>query len=139
MEMLLLLIRICSGEAGTFGVLKWSHELAPFALTLEDPWRNNTPFVSCIPSGHYVCKPIRSPAHGPTFEVQDVENRTHILFHKGNTHVDTQGCVLIGEQYEFLDGIPSVNSSRKGYTEWWETAKLLEEFMLEISWVNLPA
>lgn len=137
--MLLLLIRICSGNVGTFGVLKWSHDLAPFALSLEDPWRNNTRFISCIPSGRYLCKPISSPAHGRTFEVTDVEDRSHILFHRGNTHVDTQGCILIGEQYEFLDGIASVNSSRKGFNEWWNRAKGLEEFMLEISWVNLPS
>ncbi len=132
MEMILELIRISTGAMGTFGVLKWGHDAAPFALTLENPWLNNEKWISCIPEGTYWCKPVHSPTHGRTFEVMDVPNRSHILFHKGNTHIDTAGCILIGEQFEFLDGIPSVNSSRKGYGEWWATAKDLEEFMLII-------
>lgn len=31
--------------------------------TIERPWKNNVPDVSCIPEAEYVCKPYFSPRH----------------------------------------------------------------------------
>ena len=127
------LIRISTDdEVGTFGVLKWAQQPAPFALTVEDPWRNNEPFVSCIPEGSYKCMRVESPKFGDTFEVCDVEGRSHILFHRGNTHVNTQGCILVGERFESLNGIPAVLGSRAGFAEFLEYLEGLDEFDLTI-------
>lgn len=132
---MLTLIRISTDEdVGTFGVLKWDGDAAPFALSLEDPWKNNQVNVSCIPAGRYTCKRFDSPTHGETFQVMDVEDRTYILFHRGNTHINTQGCILIGEKFHFLDGIPSIASSADGFREFWSTAKVMDEFSLDIRW-----
>lgn len=131
--MKLHLIRISTdSEVGTFGVLKWQDDAAPFAVCLEDPWRGNEKNVSCIPDGIYTCEFYDSPTHGPTFQVMNVPNRTYILFHRGNTHINTQGCVLIGESYSHLNGIPSIASSRQGFDEFWFRAKDVDEFELEI-------
>jgi hypothetical protein len=124
---------------GTFGVLKWEHKPAPFALSLEDPWKNNATNISCIPDGRYIAKIFDSPTHGLTYRLEDVPGRTYILFHKGNTHINTQGCILIGEEYSFLNGIPSIASSAKGWREFADTLRIgmqdMEpEFGVNIKW-----
>lgn len=130
------LVRISTHpQVGTFGVLKWVNDRAPFALSLEDPWLDNKLNVSCIPDGIYICQPFPSPTHGHTFQVMDVSGgRTYILFHRGNTHINTQGCILIGEKFHFLQGIPSIAASADGFKEFWEHASALDEFRLIIRW-----
>ena len=91
------IIRVEQGPSGTFGVLKINGECV--CLTLERPWEDNRPNVSCIPSGTYICKRVNSPHHGITYEVMDVPCRSAILFHTGNTIDDSQGCILIGSNF----------------------------------------
>lgn len=62
--------------------------------TMELPWLDNQPNISCIPAGIYRLKMVNSPKYGPCYKVFDVENRTDILIHKGNTINDTRGCIL---------------------------------------------
>lgn len=64
--------------------------------TLENPWKDNKPNVSCIPEGSYDVKPYTSGKFPATVEVKRVFQRTHILFHAGNTTKDTKGCILVG-------------------------------------------
>lgn len=108
---------------GTFGVLLDANDY-PVCVTLENPWKDNQPSVSCIPAGSYEAMPVNSPKFGPTWEVIDVEGRTHILFHKGNTHLDTHGCILVGSRYGQLSGIPAVLESNTAFVhlmaEWAE-------------------
>lgn len=105
---MLTLKRVSNTETETFGVLLWSG--VPFAVTLEDAWRENQPFVSCIPRGNYICERTVSPKFGETFEITGVPGRSHVLFHAGNTHKDTAGCVLVGHSfglYGILEGKPA--------------------------------
>lgn len=126
------LIRVGQSDAGTFGVLRIGH--VPFALTLEEPWRDNRQNVSCIPPGEYLCKRVQSPKFGNTFEVQGVDRRSHILFHKGNTLEDTQGCILIGEEFAVRqDGTPVLGSSAVGFAEFLAKTKGVDEFDLSIT------
>tara|TARA_R110002167_G_scaffold36037_3_gene114692 strand:+ start:347 stop:742 length:396 start_codon:yes stop_codon:yes gene_type:complete len=80
--------------------------------TIERPWQNNLPFKSCIPDGEYKIKLTDSPRFGPgTWQVQDVPDRTHILFHVANTADDVVGCIGCGlSLYPDLNG---VGNSRK--------------------------
>lgn len=64
--------------------------------TLELPNKDNQFRISCIPEGVYQVAPHISPKFGKCFEVKEVQNRTAILFHAGNTVKDTHGCVLVG-------------------------------------------
>lgn len=66
--------------------------------TLENPWLGNASDISCIPTGAYDCWRTESPKYGTTYVVAEVEGRTHILFHWGNTADDTEGCILLGMQ-----------------------------------------
>lgn len=73
--------------------------------TLELPWRGNEPRRSCIPDGFYECTPRRYNAGGyPAIEITGVPGRSHILFHRGNTASDVEGCVVVGTQVGILEG-----------------------------------
>ena len=126
----LTLKRIAENKDGVFGVLiDWD---IPFALTLERQWLNNEPMLSCIPFGEYICKRVITPKHGEVFEVIGVPNRSAILFHKGNVMEHTEGCILIGEQFESLDGKTAILNSGKGFGEFMKKLKGLDEFKIII-------
>ena len=128
--MLLTLLRIAQSEKGTFGVLR--DGAIPFAVTCEEPWRDNSPNISCIPLGRYVCKRIVSPHFGGTFEITNVPGRTHVLFHKGNTTDDTQGCILVAEEFAGTNATPMIASSKRGYDELMAKLVGYDAFDLEI-------
>ena len=94
----LLLIRDTFSEKSVLGELFLNGER--MCDTLENPWLNNKKNVSCIPRGEYKVR-IRLPRESGTRDyihllVEDVENRSYILFHIGNTPKDTSGCILVG-------------------------------------------
>jgi|TARA_R100001594_G_scaffold6389_2_gene18214 hypothetical protein len=126
----LKLKRVADNEDATFGVLINGN--IPFAVTLEPAWEDNKKGISCIPSGPYSCKRVKSPKFGDTFEILDVEERTHILFHKGNSERNTQGCVLIAEEFGRLNGKAAVLASGRGFTEFMSILKEVDEFELII-------
>ena len=111
----LTLKRVAADAQGTYGVLIDSTR--PFAVTLERPWLDNQRSVSCIPPGTYTCARKQSPRFGNTFEITGVPGRSHILFHAGNTAADTEGCVLVAEEFTTMRGGMAVGSSRRGFSE----------------------
>lgn len=118
-------------DHGTYGVL--IDGTRPFAVTLERPWLNNEKSASCIPAGQYTCRRVRSPKFGNTFEVTGVPGRTHILFHKGNQVEETQGCILVAEQFGKLgNGNVAVLQSGAGHAEFMLLLSGLDEFALNV-------
>ena len=107
--------RVGQSNKGTWGVL--CYDQVPFALTLEQPWKDNAPEVSSIPAGLYLCQRVNSPHFGDTFEVTGVPGRSHILFHKGNTLADTKGCILVGEEFGGSYDLPMLMDSKHGFDE----------------------
>jgi len=72
--------------------------------TLENPYINNERNISCIPKGKYNVR-LRTPRESATRDylhllVQEVPDRSYILFHKGNRPEHTQGCILVGMNNE---------------------------------------
>lgn len=119
----------------TFGVLIAESGI-PFALTLERPWLNNARGVSCIPLGSYTCRRVMSPKFGSTFEVINVQGRQEILLHKGNIEEDSHGCILIGEQFEPLNGEPAILASAKGFQEFLDLTELMDNFNLFVRGIS---
>lgn len=105
----LTLLRVEEGDSGTFGVLLIDGEF--FCVTLEPPDRDNRECISNIPPGHYECRKVNSPKYGETYEIANVTNRTHILFHAGNTVKHTKGCVLLGKEVGSLRGDRAILNS----------------------------
>jgi hypothetical protein len=87
----LKLIRIY-GQMGTNGYL--IHEREVVCKTIELPWRQNKPSVSCIPEGEYIIRKRKSARFGPHLEVKDVPNRRYILFHPAKVAwKELRGCI----------------------------------------------
>lgn len=122
--------RVAMLPTNTFGVLLDNG--VPFAVTLERPWLNNERGKSCIPAGTYACKRVDSPKFGNTFEVTGVTGRSAILFHKGNLSNDTHGCILVGEQFEPLNGENAIIASKHGFDEFLRRTEGLAEFTLDV-------
>jgi len=95
----LLIIRDTFSKISTMGELFINGER--FCDTLELPYKNNKRSVSCIPAGEYKVR-LRYPRESATRDylhllVQEVKDRSYILFHRGNTAKDTRGCILVGQ------------------------------------------
>lgn len=134
------LARVSYTVYGTFGVLLretrgFAEERInlPFCVTLENPWIDNLPNVSCIPLGLYLCKRIDSPKFGDSFEVTGVEGRTHIIFHKGNMELDTKGCILLGRAFGKLSNTPAILESNKAVFDFMAKLEGKNEFELAIT------
>lgn len=139
--------RHTTGDSGTFGELNMpSIGLDGLRLqTGECPWRDNKPFVSCIPPGLYGCQWRESPRFGWTYEVVDVPDRTHIIIHIGNwcgdvdlsLRSDVEGCILLGMGSGVLAGQQAVLNSGNALTKLYAATKG-EMLLLEITetWDN---
>ena len=107
--------------------------------TLELPWRNNQPNISCIPSGEYEVDIRISNKYGRIYWVRNVENRSYILIHSGNyggdrskgfkTHV--MGCILLGKKSGYLGRQVAVLNSRVAVRQFMEKMNY-ESFKLNI-------
>lgn len=117
----------------TYGVLL--EDGVPFVLTLERAWLNNAKGISCIPDGTYTCKRVQSPKFGDTFEVTGVVGRDSILFHKGNVEDDSHGCILIGEQFNKVNGKDGITASAIGFDEFKFRTGGIGEFTLIVETV----
>lgn len=68
-------------------------------FSVEPPWKNNAPDISCIPTGKYQIIISYSPHFGRAMpHIIGVENRDGILIHDGSSVVNTEGCIVIGMQ-----------------------------------------
>lgn len=123
---------------GTPGVMFDNDRGIPINTTLERSWKNNEPFLSCIPEpeGEYLCKRYHSEKYPDTFEITGVKNRTRCLFHPGNIDTDSEGCVLVGEKFDPImkDGVPDygIAESKDGFKQFMDSLKGVETFKLII-------
>jgi hypothetical protein len=103
-----------------------------FCVTLENPWKKNVPKISCIPIGLYKVERKLSPRWGDSFQVMDVDGRTHIVIHNGNVEANTLGCILLGRTFGELDGEPAVLISKPTVKKFMEKMKGIDSFSLKI-------
>ena len=106
------LVRLTEINDTTLGVLMldgWPH-----LSTLELRWNNNQRNISSIPMGTYRYVVHVSPRFGKTIRVEEVPERDGIIVHRGNTKLDTRGCILVGTAFGYLDELPAVRDSRRG-------------------------
>ena len=92
-------------------------------FSLELPWENNEPNVSCIPAGTYPAFFRISPSRGTrVLQLSDVPGRSYIQWHPGNYTHQIKGCLLPGKGMKFLDNdnIPDVTGSRQALQEIFE-------------------
>jgi hypothetical protein len=131
------LLRLRTSDQGTEGMLITTDGFQ--CMTLELPWRDNQPSISCIPPGEYHVKIRVSPKYGKIYWVTKVPNRSWILMHSGNyagdknkgfkTHV--AGCILLGKRHGWLGGQRAVLTSRPTVRSFMSHMKN-EEFLLKV-------
>ena len=92
----------------TLGIIKFSD--IEF-WSVERPWLDNKPNISCIPVGEYELKWRESPKFGPTWQLEDVPGRTPILIHAANFAYQLQGCIALGT--DLMGDTIAVANSRK--------------------------
>ncbi len=126
----MILKRVEHTDKCTRGVLL--HDDKIIAVTLENPWKDNTPNISCVPIEIYECRRTQSPRFGETFEVANVDGRTHILFHLGNVEAQTRGCILLGEKFGDLNGEPAVLNSKATMAKLMEIMEGVDLFSLNV-------
>jgi len=109
-----------STEQGTPGVVQVpSERFACFSIEL--PWKDNAPGLSCIPAGEYICERYFSRAfHEHLYRVCDVAGRSGVAIHTGNVAGDKEagykthslGCILFGRKEGILWEQKAVLASR---------------------------
>jgi hypothetical protein len=123
--------RVHSSDAGTFGVVLDGIDGEPFCISLELPWADNIPNISCIRAGIYEGIRHDSPRFGETFRVQgNLGGRNHILFHCGNSVDDSRGCILLAESFSPNNRI---QRSRVAFQEFMELTSETDYFILQIT------
>lgn len=107
-------------------------------ITLELPWRDNAPQISCIPEGLYQVAARKSDKFGYHYHVLDVPAREWILFHPGTYTRQLRGCIIPGAKYRDLDadGIPDILDTRRTLDKM--LAALGQSFTLHIISAPLP-
>lgn len=127
------LVRDSSTRERTYGTLT-QDDGTLICQTLERPWLDNAPDVSCIPAGTYECKRFQSPRLGyEVFELQNVPNRTAILLHIGNVAANSEGCILLGAERGQLDGQDAVLNSRAAFQAFMASMQGVDTFTLTVS------
>lgn len=80
------------GEQGTNGTISFQGEI--ICHTIELPWRNNIPRLSCIPVGTYKLQKRNYAKHGEQIGIPAVLGREAILIHTANdAQKQLLGCI----------------------------------------------
>lgn len=102
--------------------------------TLELPWKDNTPNISCIPAGKYEAFIDHNVTIGgmEVIRLRDVPNRTGILIHVGNYTSDIAGCILVGNSQSTNSVKKMVTSSKFTMEKLLSEVELDDEIEVEI-------
>ncbi len=115
---------------GTFGMLLIDSRI--FCATIEPPDALNLRNESSIPTGSYTCLTYSSDNHPETYQVINVPSRNGILFHAGNTKVDTAGCILLGSKHGKLGAARGTLNSGTTFSRFLDKMMGVNEFNLVI-------
>ena len=111
----LTLTRFKYGSTETVGRLV-SDTQGPIFWTIENPWLDNAPNISCIPEGLYYLERYDSPRHGAdTWQFINVPNLTFCQIHVANYASDVSGCIGLGVQV--MSGMGGVSNSKDAMSQ----------------------
>ncbi len=150
--MLLRVDRIESDEESSLGKLFIDGQFE--CWTLEDRYRQGEKVhgKTRIPSGRYRVQLRREggfhtnylarynePWHQGMLHVRDVPGFEYILIHVGNSHDDTEGCLLVGKGKTLVEGHHYITESRGAYSAMYPKVRdaLLAGEQVEIEYRDL--
>lgn len=114
----------------TFGVL-FDQRNNRMCFTIERPWLDNQPQLSCIPAGTYLFYRFQSPHNGDVWRTDSVPGRTAIEIHSANFASQLEGCIAVGSSIGAIDNVPAVLDSKATLAEL--HTKLSDKFSLTIT------
>jgi hypothetical protein len=130
--------RITALPDATLGVFL-NPEGVPICLTAELPWKDNEPYVSCIPPGTYQAIKVLSPKRDiKVFELVSVPGRHNIQIHVANApmrpindegETELLGCIAPGLQFGKRAGYNGVLISRVAFDK---VMELPEQIIIKI-------
>lgn len=138
-------VRLHRSETADDGT--WGRFIVPFhdiLFSIERPWRDNAPQVSCIPDGQYVLRRTLYHKGGyEVFEVCDVPGRSRILIHPANVDTDVEGCIGLGTRRGWLNvhGVDqrAVVQSQVAFHKFMDWMGAADSATLTVEWeVGLP-
>jgi hypothetical protein len=139
------LVRVAVAPEGAFGVLLVDGVPAgPVTLERTYPIDELNPrgvqYVK-IPAGQYPCvRTYFQRGHYETYEVTQVTGHTRLLFHCGNSEMDTEGCILVGQRFgktlAWQQPQPGVLESRLAFGEFMRLAGGTETFTLTVRGIS---
>lgn len=109
----------------------------PICGTLERSYGKNGGYETKIKDGLWHCSSsMFHRGNYETFEIH-IPGHTRILFHKGNWPTDSDGCVLLGEQYTDFDpeaGIQdaALGNSGAAFKEFMSLTEGIDSFFLRV-------
>jgi hypothetical protein len=102
-------------------------------VTVERPWLNNEPFISCIPAGVYPIRWAKFWRGGyETIEICEVPHRTEIKVHKAIWPEHVEGCVGVGTRIAVHEGRLGILGQSEALEGFLEAAKRASPELIEI-------
>ena len=120
MEMVIFRTKFTNVQTIGFGfVYDGSGQIMFSFRTLEREWNNNKIGASCVPVGDYNVEKRFSVKFGDHFILKNTAPRSFILIHAGNFNFQTNGCILVGKNHDFLNSDLNIDvtESRKTLNE----------------------
>lgn len=134
----LFLRRLSLTGYATYGQLT-DDENTALCVTLERPWLDNAPSVSCIPAGTYPVVRYTSPARGyDVFVLKNVLGRSYIEIHKGNLPTDSEGCILVGQRFGMLGDKHGITGSAEAFERLMDSLRGVDTLTLTITNPSTP-
>jgi hypothetical protein len=136
----LTLKRIAVLPQGAFGVLLWQG--IPFAVSLERSYDTGprATQITKIAPGSYQCTRTRYLRGGyDTWLItgggvlgQAIAPERRIMFHRSNVEDESDGCVLVGEQFSLLNGRHAIGQSGAAFGQLMTLTAELDQFDLTV-------
>lgn len=102
--------------------------------TVERPWLDNKPSVSCVPEGTYnIKKGFFNRGNYSVYELLDVPGRSLIKIHIANTMDDVIGCIGVGKGLGYVDSKWAVTRSRMAHDEFMAAMGDVDEGTIKIA------
>ena len=126
-------VRVAQTDVDSFGVMLRDDTREPVCLSLELPWKDNLPDISCVPAGSYLAVWTKTSKHpGGVYMLQDVHGRSAVEIHVANKASQLLGCIAVGQQFGALGGEDAVYSSVDAYNAFLALHPQRESFTLTI-------
>lgn len=124
------LARFAYTENGTYGRLSMG---AFSCYSLELPWKNNEPRVSCVPEGLYELERGWFKGFYENYALLGVAGRWAIEIHIGNEAADTEGCILLGRRTWGVNSQWGIRDSELAHNDFMAAMDRVERAEIEIT------